>query len=174
VPRTKTWGELKNSSAHSYPRSSSHPGRFIPKGTIPSTHFVEGWLSPRAGPDVEKKGKLLPPSEVEPRYLYLAVGLQVTLRCSVPSFISALPNLSPVLYSAAPTAVYRLWPLWTNCYVSGTSRSKLLGTSSNAAVPCYGSTLILPLVRDTFLGSSNSSCEFRESYMRVRSPKRTL
>jgi len=137
-------------------------------------------VGPRAGPDV-KKEKLLPPSGFEPRYLYRAAGLQVTLRYSVPSFISALPNLSPHLNGVpneTPLAVVgavfsctdsgvTLWPLCTNCYVSGTSHSKLSGTSSNAAVPCYASTLILPLVRDTFCDSSNSSCELRASSVRV-------
>jgi hypothetical protein len=36
--------------------SVSCPGRFIPGETAPSTHWIGGWLNPRAGlDDVEKK-----------------------------------------------------------------------------------------------------------------------
>ena len=142
---------------------------FYYQGTITSTHLVQSWVGPRSGPDVEKKGRLLPLL-----YLYRAAGLQLTLRYSIPWFVSALPYLSPHLNGvpngtplAAVGAVFScpysnvtLWCLWTNCSVNSTSHSELSGTSSNAAVPYYVSTLILPLVRDTFWGSLNSSCEW--------------
>ena len=134
---------------------------------------MEGWVGRRAGLDVEKKWKLLPLSGVEPQHLHRAAGLQVTLRCSVPWFISASPDFSPHMNGvpngtalAAVRAVFScsessvtLWPLWTNCYVSSTSHSKLLRTSSNAAVPYYVRTLIFPLVWDIL--------RFTEQFVRV-------
>jgi hypothetical protein len=37
--------------------SASRPGRFIPGERAPSTHWITGWMGPRAGLDaVEKKG----------------------------------------------------------------------------------------------------------------------
>jgi hypothetical protein len=39
--------------------SASHPGRFIPAEGIPVTHWIGGWVSPRAGLDDVEKWKFL-------------------------------------------------------------------------------------------------------------------
>jgi hypothetical protein len=43
------------------------------QGTSYGTHFMEGWVVPRAGPYVEKKGKIWPLSGVEARYIVQSV-----------------------------------------------------------------------------------------------------
>jgi hypothetical protein len=40
-------------------RSASRPGRFIPTERVPSTHWIGGWVGPRASLDVAGKRKLL-------------------------------------------------------------------------------------------------------------------
>jgi hypothetical protein len=41
-------------------RSASRSGRFIPGEIAPSTHWIGGWVDPRAGLDSVKKRKILP------------------------------------------------------------------------------------------------------------------
>jgi hypothetical protein len=36
---------------------ASSPGRFNPKETVPATHWIGGWVSPRAGLDAMVKRK---------------------------------------------------------------------------------------------------------------------
>jgi hypothetical protein len=35
--------------------SASRTGRFTPEGRVPGTHWIGGWVDPRAGLDVEKR-----------------------------------------------------------------------------------------------------------------------
>jgi hypothetical protein len=37
--------------------SASHPGRFTPRERAPGTHWIGGWVDPRAGLDNVDKGK---------------------------------------------------------------------------------------------------------------------
>jgi hypothetical protein len=42
--------------------SASRPGRFTPRGKAPGTHWIRGWVGPRAGlDDLEKRKYLTPP-----------------------------------------------------------------------------------------------------------------
>jgi hypothetical protein len=43
--------------------SASRPGRFTPGERAPSTHWLGGWLDPRAGLDDVEKRKLLTPRD---------------------------------------------------------------------------------------------------------------
>jgi hypothetical protein len=49
--------------------SASHPGRFTPGDIAPSTHWVGGWVEPRAGLEAVKKRKFLILSGFELRLL---------------------------------------------------------------------------------------------------------
>jgi hypothetical protein len=55
--------------------SASHPGRFTPRQTPPGTHWIGGWMDPRAGPDDLEKRKFLPPpvQSVASRYTDYAI-----------------------------------------------------------------------------------------------------
>jgi hypothetical protein len=47
--------------------SASRPGRFTLEGRDPGTHWIAGWVDPRAGlDDVEKKKFILPELELRP------------------------------------------------------------------------------------------------------------
>jgi hypothetical protein len=67
-------GELRYSSTHSLTSavdggewSTSRPGRFTPRERAPGTHWVGGWVGPRAVLDVVVKRKILaPPPRIEP------------------------------------------------------------------------------------------------------------
>jgi hypothetical protein len=55
-------GEWRYNSTHSLTSaldgsewSASHPGRFTPRETAPSTHWIGGWVGPRAGLDTSKR-----------------------------------------------------------------------------------------------------------------------
>jgi hypothetical protein len=41
--------------------SASRPGRFTPGETSPRTHWIEGWVGPRAGQDAVEKRKIPSP-----------------------------------------------------------------------------------------------------------------
>ncbi|KDR20851.1 hypothetical protein L798_04655 [Zootermopsis nevadensis] len=41
--------------------SASYPGRALPPGKEPGTHWIGGWVGPRAGLDAEAGGKILCP-----------------------------------------------------------------------------------------------------------------
>jgi hypothetical protein len=43
-----------------YQRSASRPGRSTPGEIAPSTHWIQGWVSPRAGLNAVGKIKILP------------------------------------------------------------------------------------------------------------------
>jgi hypothetical protein len=45
--------------------SASRPGRFTPGERAPGSHWIEGWVDPRAGLDNMEKWKLLPPHGLE-------------------------------------------------------------------------------------------------------------
>ena len=119
---------------------------------------MEGWVGPRAGPFVEKQGRLLPLSAVEAQCLPRAAGVQVTLRYSVPRFISALPNLSPHLNGvpngtplAAVGAVFSctdssltLWPRQHQF------PQQIVRYVVKRCCPVLRQYAELPLVRDTF------------------------
>jgi hypothetical protein len=49
--------------------SASYPGRFIPGERAPGTHWIEGWVDPRAGLDDLEKRKFLTLPELEVRPL---------------------------------------------------------------------------------------------------------
>jgi hypothetical protein len=49
--------------------SPSHPGRFIPDGTAPSTHCIGHWVGPESGLDDVRKGKFLTLPGLELRQL---------------------------------------------------------------------------------------------------------
>jgi hypothetical protein len=38
--------------------SASRPGRFTPRERAPSTHWIEGWVGPRASPDEMVRRKI--------------------------------------------------------------------------------------------------------------------
>jgi hypothetical protein len=42
--------------------SASHPGHFTPEEGAPSTHWIGGWVGPRASLDTVKKRKTLAPA----------------------------------------------------------------------------------------------------------------
>jgi hypothetical protein len=47
--------------------SASRPGRFTPRERAPSTHWLGGWVGPRAILDAEVKRKIpSPPPGIEP------------------------------------------------------------------------------------------------------------
>jgi hypothetical protein len=46
--------------------SASHPGRFTPRKRAPGTHWIGGWVGPRAGLDDVEKRKVLPLLGIEP------------------------------------------------------------------------------------------------------------
>jgi hypothetical protein len=46
---------------------ASLPGYFIPAGRALGTHWIGGWVIPRAGIDSVEKRKTLPLSGIEPR-----------------------------------------------------------------------------------------------------------
>jgi hypothetical protein len=48
--------------------SASRPGRFIPRETAPGTHWIGGWVGPRAVLDAAVRRKILsqPPPGIEP------------------------------------------------------------------------------------------------------------
>jgi hypothetical protein len=68
-------GEWKYSSTHSLTSaldgdewSASHPGRFTPRERAPGTHWIGGWVGPRAVLDAVVKRKILSPRrESNPR-----------------------------------------------------------------------------------------------------------
>jgi hypothetical protein len=70
-------GEWRYSSTHSLTSaldggewSASHPGRFTPRERAPGTHWIGGWVSPRAVLDAVVKGKIPSPRrESNPRTL---------------------------------------------------------------------------------------------------------
>jgi hypothetical protein len=43
--------------------SASRPGRFISAERVPNSHWIGGWVGPRAGPDTNKKRKISFPAE---------------------------------------------------------------------------------------------------------------
>jgi hypothetical protein len=43
--------------------SASRPGRFIPREGAPATHWIGGWVGPRAGLDTVAKKKFPAPAE---------------------------------------------------------------------------------------------------------------
>jgi hypothetical protein len=47
--------------------SASHPGSFTPGEINPGTHWIGGWVGPRAGLNTLEKSKTLPLSGMEPR-----------------------------------------------------------------------------------------------------------
>jgi hypothetical protein len=50
--------------------SALRPGRFTPREWAPGTHWIGGWVGPRAGLDAVEKRKILrlpPPRELNPR-----------------------------------------------------------------------------------------------------------
>jgi hypothetical protein len=49
--------------------SASRPGRFTPEERDPGTHWIGGWIGPRAGLDDMGNWKFLPPSGLELRGL---------------------------------------------------------------------------------------------------------
>jgi hypothetical protein len=50
--------------------SASRPDRFIPGEKAPGTHWIGGWVDPRAGLDDMEKRKFLTLPGLEPRVLY--------------------------------------------------------------------------------------------------------
>jgi hypothetical protein len=49
--------------------SASRPGRFTTRERAPATHWIGGWVDPRAGLDDVEKWKFLPPPGLELRTL---------------------------------------------------------------------------------------------------------
>jgi hypothetical protein len=47
--------------------SDSHPCRFAPEERVPGTHWIGGWVGPRAGLDDAEKRKFLTLTELELR-----------------------------------------------------------------------------------------------------------
>jgi len=71
-PHEGVLGEWMYSSTHSFTLaldggewSASRPGRFIPKERAPGTHWIGGWVGPRAVLDAMVKRKKPPPG-IEP------------------------------------------------------------------------------------------------------------
>jgi hypothetical protein len=64
----KAYWEVEVQSTHSWPRhyiyggerSASRPGRFTPRERAPGTHWVEGWVGPRAGLDTAVVKRKIP------------------------------------------------------------------------------------------------------------------
>jgi hypothetical protein len=46
--------------------SASRPGRFTPMERAPGTHWIGGWVGPRAFLDAVVKKNSLPPARIEP------------------------------------------------------------------------------------------------------------
>jgi hypothetical protein len=63
-------------------RSASRPGRFNPRETASDTHWIRGWVGPRAGLDDMEKRKILTLLELELRPFGRPVPNQ-SLYCSL-------------------------------------------------------------------------------------------
>jgi hypothetical protein len=47
--------------------SASCPSPFTPRENDPGTHWIEGWVGPRASPDAWEKRKIRPRPGIEPQ-----------------------------------------------------------------------------------------------------------
>jgi hypothetical protein len=66
--------------------SASRPGRFTPGAKAPGTHWIEGWVDPRAGPDDVEKRKIMPLLGLELQPLGCPACSQSQYRLCYPSY----------------------------------------------------------------------------------------
>jgi hypothetical protein len=66
--------------------SASRPGRFTPVERDPGTHWIGGWVDPRAAPDDVEKRKFLALPGLEFRHLGRPAGSQLLYRLSYPDY----------------------------------------------------------------------------------------
>jgi hypothetical protein len=78
-------------------RSTSRPGRFTSVEKAPGTHWIGGWVGPRAGLDDIKKRKLLPLPGLELRSLRRPARNQSLYRLRYPGSLVLPWNTSHVL-----------------------------------------------------------------------------
>jgi hypothetical protein len=88
--------------------SASHPGRFTPGEIVPGTHWIEGWVGPRASLDVVEKKKILPLLGSEPRPSSL--------------LLVAIPTLTDVPYIRY--YLYRILFILKICFSISVKKSK--------------------------------------------------
>jgi hypothetical protein len=93
---------------------TSRPGRFTPRERTPGTHWIGGWVNPRAGlDDVEKRKFLtLPGLELQP--LSRPACSQSLYRLRYPGStirLSGFKNAYPYLYAYTPVRCLRVCPI---------------------------------------------------------------
>jgi hypothetical protein len=71
---------------------ASRPGRFTPREGANSTHWIGGWVGPRAGLDAVEKRNLLPLPGIEPRFCPARSPFLYRLRCWIHSWTIANNN----------------------------------------------------------------------------------
>jgi hypothetical protein len=64
--------------------SASRPGRFTPGERAPGTHWIGGWVGPRAGLDDMEKWKFFPPPGLELQTLGRPAHSQLLYRLHYP------------------------------------------------------------------------------------------
>jgi hypothetical protein len=73
--------------------SASRPCRFTPAETVPTTHWIGGWVDPRGGMDTVDKN-LLPLHRIESRFLGRPAR-------SLVAILTELSLLLPLVYSGS-------------------------------------------------------------------------
>jgi hypothetical protein len=66
--------------------SASRPGRFTPWETVPGTHWIGGWVEPRASTDDTEGREILPLPGLELRSLGRPARSQLLYRIRYPGF----------------------------------------------------------------------------------------
>jgi hypothetical protein len=63
---------------------TSRPGRYISKEKGPCTHWIEGWVDPRAGLDDVEKIKSFPSRDFDPTFVQTAASRYTDCAISLP------------------------------------------------------------------------------------------
>jgi hypothetical protein len=82
-----TYGRVGVSALVGGEWSASRPGRFTPGKNVPDTHWIGGWMGPRAGMDTVEKRKILTPPDLKLQPLGRPANSQSLYRLNIDSSI---------------------------------------------------------------------------------------